>query len=265
MTARPAAGPPQPTSPAFRRAAAPARDRILAQSRFEASILLRNGEQLLVSLVLPVLALVGLVLSHAPSLGAGPRVDVATPGTLALAVLSTAFTGQAIATGFDRRYGVLRLLGVGPLGRTGLLGAKAVAVLIVEVVQGVLVAVVGLLLGWHPHWSGVPVAVLFGLVGTWAFVALALLLAGSVRAEGVLALANLVWVLLVVLGGVLVPRGQLPGAASTVVGALPSAALADGLRSALGHGGFDLPALLVLLGWGVAATALTRRTFRWSD
>src|SRR5699024_5012919 len=122
---------------------------------------------------------------------------------LALAVLSTAFTGQAIATGFDRRYGVLRLLGVTPLGRSGLLAAKAIAVLGVELLQVIVLGAIGLALGWEPAWVGILPALLVGLLGTWAFVALALLLAGTIRAEGVLALANLIWILLLGIGGIL--------------------------------------------------------------
>ncbi len=248
--------------PPVRRAAAPA-TRVLAQARFEAGTLLRNGEQLLVALLLPALALAALVLGHVPSLGAGRRVDVAVPGVLALAVLSTAFTGQAIATGFDRRYGVLRLLGVSPLGRAGLLLAKAVAVLAVELLQAVVIGALGLALGWHPKWVGLLPGVLAGVLGTWGFVALALLLAGSVRAEGVLALANLLWVLLLGLGGVVIPAGQLPGGVAQLARWLPSGALGDALRAAFLHGRAAGIPLLVLALWAAAATALTARTFRW--
>ena len=247
------------------RRAAPARARILAQARFEGSTLLRNGEQLLVAIVLPLLALIGLALSHSPGLGPGRRIDVAVPGILALCVISTSFTGQAISTGFDRRYGVLRLLGVSPLGRTGLLLAKALAVLAVQVVQVVVLGVVGLALGWHPHWFGVAPALLFGLVGSWAFVALALLLAGTLRAEGVLAVANLVWILLLTLGGVIVPRAELPAGLSHLAAVLPSGALADGLREAFMHGRLAVIPLLVLVAWGAVATGLASRAFRWSD
>ncbi len=253
-----------PSPPAVSRAAPP-RERVVAQSVFEAGILLRNGEQLLVSLVLPCLALVALALTSAPSLGDGRRIDLAVPGVLALGVLSTAFTGQAIATGFDRRYGVLRLLGVTPLGRGGLLLAKAVAVLSVETLQVVVIGAVGLGFGWHPHWGGVPAAVLVGLLGTWTWVALALLLAGTVRAEGVLAVANLLWILLLGLGGVLFPRDQLPDTAASVLAFLPSSALGDGLRAALTQGTLDLTAIAVLVAWGLGATALASRLFRWSD
>ena len=245
--------------------AAPASHRILAQARFETGTLLRNGEQLLVALVLPAMALVGLALTHSPSLGPGRRIDLAVPGVLALAVISTAFTGQAISTAFDRRYGVLRMLGVSPLGRDGLLIAKALAVLTVELLQGVVIGALGLALGWHPQWVGLFAAGLLALVGTWAFVALALLLAGTLRAEGVLALANLIWILLLGLGGVIIPRTQMPQGLSHLAALLPSGALADGLRQAFIGGGLAVVPLLVLVAWGAAATYLASRTFRWSD
>lgn len=246
-------------------AAAPSRERVLAQSRFEIGTLLRNGEQLLVALVLPAMALVALALSHSPSLGPGLRINVAVPGVLTLAVISTAFTGQAISTAFDRRYGVLRLLGVSPLGRSGLLAAKALAVLGIELIQCALIGALGLGLGWRPNWVGLLPAVVLTLVGTWAFVALALLLAGTLRAEGVLALANLIWICLLGLGGVIVPPAQMPAALSHLAVVLPSGALGDGLRSAFIGGKLAVLPLLVLGAWGAAASALASRTFGWSD
>ena len=246
-------------------AAAPTRDRVLAQARFETGTLLRNGEQLLVALVLPAMALVGLALSHSPSLGPGRRIDLAVPGVLALAVISTAFTGQAISTAFDRRYGVLRLLGVSPLGRHGLLVAKALAVLTIELLQFVVIAGLGLALGWDPQWMGLFPATLFALAGTWTFVALALLLAGTLRAEGVLALANLIWIALLGLGGVIIPRTEMPPGLSHIAALLPSGALGDGLRAAFIDGRLDGIPFLVLVVWGAVATVLASRTFRWSD
>jgi ABC-2 type transport system permease protein len=211
------------------------------------------------------MALVGLALTQSPSLGSGRRVDLAVPGVLALAVISTAFTGQAISTAFDRRYGVLRLLGVSPLGRNGLLLAKALAVLTIELTQFIVIGVLGLALGWHPQWMGLFSAALLTLVGTWTFVALALLLAGTMRAEAVLALANLVWVALLGLGGVIVPRTEMPSGLSHVAALLPSGALGDGLREAFLHGRLAGMPLLVLVVWGAVATVLASRTFRWSD
>jgi ABC-2 type transport system permease protein len=238
---------------------------VLAQARFEATTLLRNGEQLLVAVLLPAAVLVGLVHARSISLGEGRRVDLAVPGVLALCVISSAFTGQAIATGFDRRYGVLRLLGVTPLGRAGLVLAKATAVLSVITVQVVVIGALGAVLGWEPTLRGIPAAVVSLVLGTWAFAALALLLGGTLRAEGVLAVANLLWVALLGLGGVVVAGTELPHRFAAVVTLLPSAALGDSLRAALVEGRAVPDAWLVMVVWALVATLLARRFFRWSD
>lgn len=245
-------------------AAAPRGRVLLAQARWEVVSTLRNGEQLLLTLVIPLVLLVGL--SHLPVDVAGhdPAIDVVAPGILALAVLSTAFTGQAIATGFERRYGVLKLLGSTPLRRSGLLVAKTLGVVVVEAVQVVLIAAVAFALGWHPVGSWVSAVVLL-LLGTAAFTSLGLLLAGTLRAEATLAVANGIYLLLLAVGGVVIPASRLPGAVSTVVSLLPSAALGQGLRDVLldGHA-LPLGPVLVLLVWAVAGAVLTSRTFRWS-
>lgn len=242
--------------------AAPAPRRVLAQARFDATVLLRNGEQLLLTLVLPALLLIGLAVTHVPSLGSGRRIDLAAPGVLALAVMSTAFTGQAIGTGFDRRYGVLRLLGTTPLGRAGLLAGRVVAVLVVEIVQLVVLGGLALGLGWRPEPAGLPGAVLGGVLGTACFVALGLLLAGTLRAEGVLALANLIWVLLLAGGGVVIPPDRM-GAMGGLARWLPSGALGEVLRDAGVHGGVAWSGLAVLAGWTVVAALAAARWFRW--
>jgi len=254
-----------PASGAATGPAASPSQRVLTQARFEAGTLLRNGEQLLVSIILPALVLVGLRTTTTPSLGPGDRMGIAVPGVLALAVISSAFTSQAIATGFDRRYGVLRYLGVTPLGRGGLIAAKIVATLAVIVIQVVVLGGLGLALGWQPRGQGVLPALVFLVLGTWAFVALALLVGGTLRAEAVLALANLLWVLFLAVGGVIVPRSQLPESVAGPVAVLPSAGLADGLRSAFVAGTLDVPAVLVLLGWAVVATFAAARLFRFDD
>lgn len=242
--------------------AATAVRRVLAQGRFDARVTLGNGEQVLLSLVLPALLLLALARTHVPSLGDGRRIDLAVPGVLALALLSTAFTGQAISTGFDRRYGVLRMLATTPLGRSGLLAGRLLAVLLVQVVQVVVLGGLGLALGWRPAPAGIAVALVVALPGTAAFVGLGLLLAGTVRAEAVLAAANLVWVLLLTGGGVIVPPDRL-GQAGDLARLLPSGALADGLRAALMYARADWRALAVLTGWAVLAAAATSRWFRW--
>ncbi|CAA9397680.1 MAG: Efflux ABC transporter, permease protein, partial [uncultured Quadrisphaera sp.] len=255
-------------------AAAPAGRRVLAQAGFDARLLLRNGEQLLVSLVLPVLALLLLVRAPLEALGlpedlaALPPVDVVAPGVLAMAVIGTAFAGQAIQLGFDRRYGVLRLMATTPLGRGGFLAGRLGAVLVVEVAQVLVLGGVAVALGWRPWAAGAAAVVLLVLallLGTAAFGGLALVLAGTLRAEAVLALANLVFVLLVAGGGVLLPVAGLPGAVGAVAAALPSGALGELTRAAALTGALPLGPVAVLAAWAAVAAALVVRTFRWSS
>lgn len=238
--------------------------RVGAQARFEMGLLLRNGEQLLLTLVLPALLLVVVSRTDVVTLPGDSRIDVVAPGVLALAVMSTGFTSQAITTAFDRRHGVLRLLATTPLGRTGLLAGKVGAVAGVLVGQVLVLGAVALALGWRPQFAGLLPALLVLATGAAAFTALGLLLGGVLRAEAVLALANLLWVLLVVGGGVLVPTSTMPAPWSTLARWLPSGALGDGLRAALTDGTVTLFPLLVLAGWALAAAAAVRAWFRWS-
>ncbi|MDN4611688.1 ABC transporter permease [Arthrobacter burdickii] len=245
-------------------AAASLPTRVLRHGGYEALAMLRNGEQLVLAIVLPMLALTALVIT--PLLDAyGPsRIDIAAPGVLALCTMSTAFTGQGIATGFDRRYGVLRFLSTTPLGRSGLILGKAVAVAVVLAVQLVVIGGAAALLGWSPRAEGILPAAVLLLVGSAAFTALGLLVAGTLRPEATLAVTNLVWILLAAAGGVIIPATSLPVAAEPFISVLPSAALGDGLRSALVDGTLDPVACLVLLAWAALASLAAIRWFKWS-
>lgn len=242
--------------------AAPLARQVLAQAGMETKLLLRNGEQLLLAVVIPLLVLVGAV-RGAPRLDLDSphtSIDVLTPGVLALAVMSTAFTSLAIATGFERRYGVLKRLGTAPLSRSALLGGKIGALLCVEVLQFLVIGVVGLLLGWSPDLSVVGV-LLAVLLGTGAFAGLGMLLAGTLRAEATLAGANLVYLLLLAGGAVVLPA-EAYGGLGDVVSWLPSGALGEAMRTAC-EGSVPGRDLLILAAWAVAGTAAAARWFRW--
>jgi len=239
---------------------------VAAQASLELRTLVRNGEQLLLTLIIPVLLLLAFGHEALISVGTPSRINFVVPGILALAVMSTAFTSLAIGTGFERRYGVLKRLGASPLSRQGLIAAKTWTVLIVELGQAVLLLAIGALLGWSPNAS--PAAVVWVpvllLVGTAAFSGLAMLLAGTMRAEGTLAAANLLYLIMLGLGGILFPLTKFPAGARPVLKLLPADALSDGLRSVLSHaGGFPGADVLVLFVWAVAGIALAARTFRW--
>ncbi|WND38216.1 ABC transporter permease [Streptomyces sp. BB1-1-1] len=243
--------------------AAPLGRMIATQAVLETKMLLRNGEQLLLTVIIPTLLLVLFSSVDIIDTGAGEAVDFLAPGILALAVMSTAFTGQAIGTGFERRYGVLKRLAASPLPRWALMTAKTMSVLVTEVLQIILLAVIAFALGWSPH--GNPFAVLLLLVlGTAAFSGLGLLMAGTLKAEATLAAANLVFLLLLVGGGVIVPLDKFPDAAQSVLGLLPISALSDGLRDVLQHGaGMPWGDLGILAVWAVVGLAAAGRFFRW--
>ncbi len=243
--------------------AAPLPRMIAAQAALETKMLLRNGEQLLLTVVIPTLLLVLFSSVDIVDTGSGRAVDFLTPGVLALAVMSTAFTGQAIATGFERRYGVLKRLASSPLPRWGLMTAKTASVLVTEILQVILLTVIAFALGWSPH--GNPFVVLLLLVlGTAAFSGLGLLMAGTLKAEATLAAANLVFLLLLVGGGVIVPLDKFPPGAQDALGLLPISALSDGLRGVLQHGaGMPWGDLGILGAWAVVGLAAAGRFFRW--
>jgi len=246
-------------------AAAPVRRRVLAQTAFEARAILRNGEQLLVTVIVPVIVLIGLTKATGVSIDTdgASRIDFFTPGVLALAVMTSSFTSQAIASAFDRRNGVLRLLSTTPLGRGGLLAGKILGVLVVEVVQIAVIATTALLLGWHPDPAGLLLALVAVVLGTAAFTSLALLVAGTLRAEAVLAVANLLLLVLAVAGGVIVPADRLPGPMAHIALLLPSGALGDALRETLMHGALPAWSVVVLLAWTAALGWGAGRLFRW--
>ncbi len=243
---------------------APLPRRILLQGRYETLTMLRNGEQLILAIILPLLALVGLTVTPLLDGLGSSRVNIAVPGILALSAMSTAFTGQGIATGFDRRYGVLRFLSTTPLGRAGLILGKVLAVLAVLAVQVLVITAVALPLGWRPSMPGLLPGLVLLVLGAAAFTALGLLVAGTVRPEATLAITNLLWILLGALGGIVLPAERLPAIAQATVHFLPSGALGQALRDAFLHGSINLAAVLVLLLWTAAAGLAATRWFKWN-
>jgi ABC-2 type transport system permease protein len=236
---------------------------VRAAAAQELRIMARNAEQSLLAYVIPLAALIGMTVISVGSI-TEPRVDTVTPGILALAIMSSSFTSQAIMTGFDRRYGVMKRLAATGFPRWLLLASKCAATLVVIAAQFVLLCLVAYLgLGWQPRGNPLWVAVLT-LLGVAAFIGLALLLGGTLRAEAVLGIANLVWLILIGVGGVLIPLTSAPAWLETIGGLTPAGALANGLRAVLTDGGGPGTANVVVLGcWVVAGWAGTVRWFRW--
>jgi ABC-2 type transport system permease protein len=237
---------------------------ILGQTRVELVLTLRRGESLLVSFLIPVGILVFFTKVDAVNTTVRRPVDFLVPGVLSLAVMSTAMVSLGIATGFERRYGVLKRLGSTPLSRSGLLVAKTINVLVIELLQiGVIVAT-GLALGWEVT-GGIALAVVFLLLGTVAFAGIGMLMAGTLRAEANLAAANALFLVLLFLGGMAYPLYRLPSALETFARALPAAALSESVRAAFVGAAFPWGSAGVLLAWAIAAPILAVRYFRWEE
>lgn len=235
----------------------------MAQTRTELVLSLRQGEQLLVAVGIPVLVLLFLSQVDVVPTGTEDSIEHLAPAVLALAVMSSAMVGLGIATGFERHYGVLKRLGATPLRRPVLLLAKISAVLLTELAQLVLLTVVALLLGWEPSWR--PALLVLGVVaGTGAFAGLGLLLAGSLSGPANLAACNGLYLVLLLFGGVAVPATELPGPVGAVAQLLPTGALVRVMRVATGSGQALAAAVIVLLIWAAVLPTAAAVTFRWA-
>jgi ABC-2 type transport system permease protein len=247
---------------------------VAAMTAMELRLVLRRGENLFATIVIPTLVLVLFSSISILPTGSERPVDFLLPGAIALGIVATSLVSLGITTAYDRSYGVLKRLGGSPLSRAELVVARLLTVLVVEAVQiALLVGTATVVLGWTGGTSGAGSPLLFAvtvLLGTVAFAGLGLLLAGTLRAETVLALANILFLGFLVVGGIIVPIDRLPGPLAAIAAALPAAPLADMLRDALGSAAgagsaavdvFD--PLALLLAWAVAAIAAAAATFRW--
>lgn len=230
----------------------------------ELRLSLRQGEQLLVSIGIPLLLLVffSLVDVLPEPAGVTRPVDFLAPGIMALAVMSSAMVSLGIGTGFERQYGVLKRLGTTPLGRGRLVAAKILTVLALELVQLAVLVPVALALGWRPG-SSAALAVPAVLLGTAAFAGIGLLLAGTLRGIVNLAVCNGLYLVLLLLGGMIIPLDRLPGPLAAAARALPAAALAEITGGTLGTGTASGVAWAVLAAWAVAAPVVAAWRFRW--
>jgi ABC-2 type transport system permease protein len=238
---------------------------VVAQARAETMLQLRRGENLVVTLAIPLGVLVFFAKVDAVSTpGYAHPVDFLVPGVLSLAVMAAAMVSLGIATGFERRYGVLKRLGSTPLSRGGLLVAKTATVLALELLQVVLVVGAGVAIGWHVPMGIVPAIGLL-LLGTVAFAGIGMLMAGTLRAEANLAAANGLFLVLLFLGGMAYPLAKLPGVVQTFAKALPAAALSETVRAVLASRALPMGELAVLIAWAVCAPLAAARYFRWEE
>jgi ABC-2 type transport system permease protein len=237
---------------------------VLAQTRAELTLTARRGESVLITIIVPAVLLVFFGSLNVISAAGNKPVNYLLPGMLGLAIMSTGMVSLGIATAYERYYGVLKRLGSSPLPRWGLLLAKGLSVLGIELAQtALLVALAAIFYGWRPIGSIWAAALVF-LVGSACFAGLGMAMAGALRAEATLAGANALYLVFLLLGGSVLPVDHLPGWLQGPAGALPAAALTTSLRAAMtGHGVVPVGSFLLLLGWAVVFLGVAAMTFRW--
>ncbi|MGP1674895.1 MAG: ABC transporter permease [Candidatus Limnocylindrales bacterium] len=236
------------------------------QTGVELRLTARRGENLLAMIGIPAAVLLffgSTAVLAAPA--SGDRVGALLPGVLSMAIIATGLVNLGIATAYERSYGVLKRLGASPLGRSGLILAKVAAILVIEI--GLVLVLVGIaagILGWRPSGpiAWLPLVASIAL-GTATFAGLGLALAGALRPELTLVVANVLFLAVLAVGGVLVPVADLPEPLATVARVLPPGALTDALRAALEGSGDGVGSLALLAAWAGAAVLLAIRTFRW--
>jgi len=236
---------------------------LAAQFNLELKLLLRNGEQLLLTMFIPITLLVGLTLLPFGSFGPN-RAATFVPVIMALAVISTAFTGQAIAVAFDRRYGALKRLGATPLPVWGIIAGKSLAVVAVVFLQAIILGAIGFALGWRPATAAaLALGAAIIALGTAGFAALGLLLGGTLRAEIVLAVANLMWFVFAGFGALTLETKMIPTGVKWAARLTPSGALTEALSQAMTLS-VDWFGVVVLAAWGAVAALAALRWFRFT-
>ena len=236
-----------------------------SQLRQELTVMARNGEQLLLLIGIPVLLLVFFSQTNVLPTDGLANIDFLMPGILSLAIMSTAMVSLGIATGFERSYGVLKRLGTTPLGTKRLVTAKVVATCCIEIAQLLTLVAVGLILGWSPSSINLPSLLLALVLGTSCFAGLGLIMAGRLRAEVNLAAQNGLYLVLLLLGGILIPNSELPKSIAWLAEVLPSSLLSELLRGIFGNDELKISDLASLAIWALGACVVAIFSFKWSD
>lgn len=236
-----------------------------SQLRQELTVMARNGEQLLLLIGIPVLLLVFFSQTNVLPTDGLANIDFLMPGILSLAIMSTAMVSLGIATGFERSYGVLKRLGTTPLGTKRLVAAKVVATCCIEITQLLALVAVGLILGWNPSSINLPSLLLALVLGTSCFAGLGLIMAGRLRAEINLAAQNGLYLVLLLLGGILIPNSELPKSIAWLAEVLPSSLLSELLRNIFGNNELKISDVASLAIWAIGACLVAVFSFKWSD
>jgi ABC-2 type transport system permease protein len=237
--------------------------RLRAQTRVEIVLSLRRRENLFVTIFVPaaILAFFSLI-PILPTPSVDP-MEFLLPGTLTLAIIATSLVANGISTGFDRSYLVLKRLGSTPLRKIDLIAAKGAAIALGELITALVLFGIAMSLGWRPTEMRPGILVIGIIGGTAAFGSIGMFLAGVLKAETNLAVANALFLALLLVGGILIPLASLPTGLARIASVIPAKPLAEIIGSGLGYTAASSGAFYLVAGWAAAGTLLAAATFRW--
>jgi ABC-2 type transport system permease protein len=236
--------------------------RLYIQTKWEFFLNARNSEQALLLVLIPIVIL--FVLTKTAIIGGeNTEVFAAFATVVTVSTFAAGFTSLAIATAFERRSETLVFLGTTSLTRVEVVLAKSLGSFLLAIFAGLFTLIAALILGWNPTLSTLllPFWMMLGVVSVSGF---AYLLAGTLRAEAVLAIANGIFVLVLMFGGVIFTFSE---TITNVLEFLPPLALKNVIEFSVAptNGGDTnvIKAMCVLIAWGAAGHILASRFFKW--
>jgi len=197
---------------------------------------LRSKSRIIGSLGQPLLFLVALGFGFGPiyqKAGGGNYLQFLTPGIIAMTVLFTAmFSG--IETIWDRQFGFLKETLVAPVSRLNIMFGKTLGGATVAILQGLIVLVISILIGFRPHLLFLPMALVFMILIAFLFTALGTAIASKMEdMHGFQLIMNFLVMPIFFLSGALFPLNGMPKAIGWLIKINPLTYGVDGLRSSL--------------------------------
>jgi ABC-2 type transport system permease protein len=248
---------------------APARSPLLAMTRMETKLFLREPVGVFVVLALPVLLLIGFGLIPGfgepdPFLGGQSGTEYIASIGIGIVLAVVGLTGLPTTLASYRERGVLRRLQATPVRPTALLVAQLVVSGLATLVSVVLVVAVGMAAFGLAVPRNLPGFLLAVGLGGASLLAIGLLVAAlAPSAKAATGIGMLLFFPNMFLAGIYFPREAFPQALQNVGDLTPLGAAVQAVRDTWGGEPPRLLHLVTMVGYGLVAGILAARTFRW--
>ena len=226
-------------------------------TKSDLKIALRRSESLLVTVVVPIFALIS-----ASQTDGGVKKYL--PFVILLTVMGTSLLSIGISTGFDRRYRVLVRLGTTPLGKLGTVLSKILYVFVLETVLLLIVSGVGVAIGFRPDIKSLLIFPLCWLASI-SFTSIALIIASNLKAETNLGVQNLVYFLFIIGGSLAFVSKSSNKVVHDLTRLIPSTALHSLLRYTTGLESFSLISFISLIVLACLLSFIAIKTFKFDE